>query len=438
MSRPLPIGTGTCNNRRMKTYVVGGAVRDRLLGLPVSDRDHVVVGATPEQMIAAGFQPVGHDFPVFLHPSSHEEYALARTERKVAPGYAGFTFHADPGVTLEDDLRRRDLTVNAMAMSDDGQLIDPYGGQRDLCARVFRHVSASFVEDPVRILRLARFAARFPDFTVAQETMTLMQHMVANGEVDALVAERVWQELSRGLMQAQPTRMLDVLVRSGALARVLPELGTGEVPAVLDRAADASLSLPGRFAVWMLVWPWPRSPGALSPLAQLSALCARLRVPNECRDLATMAMREATAVIGVIEAVRPGDAVQSGTAVQPVEAVERVDAVPARAVGPSAASLLSLLNRCDALRKSQRFEELLKVLVVAAATDGSKPDAGTERACTVLRAAARAARTVDAGAVARTVSAGAGPASGDAIRSAVERAREQAIQTSLIEIAGAA
>ncbi|MDP3037184.1 MAG: multifunctional CCA tRNA nucleotidyl transferase/2'3'-cyclic phosphodiesterase/2'nucleotidase/phosphatase, partial [Rhodocyclaceae bacterium] len=208
----------------MQIYCVGGAIRDELLGLPVKDRDWVVVGATPEGMLAQGFQPVGRDFPVFLHPKTHEEYALARTERKTAPGYAGFVFHTDPGVTLEDDLARRDLTINAIARAPDGTLIDPHGGRRDLAARVLRHVSPAFAEDPVRILRVARFAARFNDFSLAAETLALMQQMVANGEADALVAERVWQELANGLMEAQPSRMFETLRACGALQRLLPEL----------------------------------------------------------------------------------------------------------------------------------------------------------------------------------------------------------------------
>jgi len=208
----------------MKTYVVGGAVRDAMLGLPVQDRDHVVVGATPEQMAALGFRAVGKDFPVFLHPDTQEEYALARTERKTAPGYKGFVFHAAADVTLEQDLVRRDLTINAMAQAEDGSIVDPFGGQKDLQARLFRHVSDAFIEDPVRILRVARFAARFTDFSVAPETNALMRRMVEDGEVDALVPERVWQELSRGLMEAKPSRMFGVLRDCGALARILPEL----------------------------------------------------------------------------------------------------------------------------------------------------------------------------------------------------------------------
>jgi tRNA nucleotidyltransferase (CCA-adding enzyme) len=208
----------------MKTFIVGGAVRDELLGLPVQDHDYVVVGATPDDMIALGFTPVGKDFPVFLHPATREEYALARTERKTAPGYKGFVFHAEPDVTLEQDLVRRDLTINAMAKAEDGAIIDPFGGRRDIEGRVFRHVSDAFAEDPVRILRVARFAARFADFSVAPETNALMRRMVEEGEVDALVPERVWQELARGLMEAQPSRMFNVLRGCGALRRILPEL----------------------------------------------------------------------------------------------------------------------------------------------------------------------------------------------------------------------
>ncbi|OZA13922.1 MAG: multifunctional CCA tRNA nucleotidyl transferase/2'3'-cyclic phosphodiesterase/2'nucleotidase/phosphatase, partial [Hydrogenophilales bacterium 17-62-8] len=249
----------------MKTYIVGGAVRDRLLGLPVADRDYVVVGASPEQMVALGYQPVGKDFPVFLHPETHAEYALARTERKSGTGYKGFTVHAAPDVTLEEDLSRRDLTINAIAEDSDGALIDPYGGQRDLAARTFRHVSEAFAEDPVRILRVARFAARFTAFTVAAETNALMRQMVDNGEVDALVPERVWQEIARGLMEAQPSRMFHVLRDCGALARLLPEIdrlfGVPQPPAhhpeidtgihvmlVVDWAAAQGYSLPVRFA----------------------------------------------------------------------------------------------------------------------------------------------------------------------------------------------
>lgn len=249
----------------MKIYAVGGAVRDELLGLPVKDHDWVVVGTTPQAMQAQGFLPVGRDFPVFLHPATREEYALARTERKTAPGYAGFVFHAATEVTLEEDLRRRDLTINAMAKAEDGTLIDPYGGQADIEAKVLRHVSPAFAEDPVRILRVARFAARFSDFTLAPETLALMQMMVANGEVDALVPERVWQELARGLMEAAPSRMFTVLDDCGALQKLLPEIAALKgvpqradyhpeidtfvhVMMVIDMAARLTAPLPSRFA----------------------------------------------------------------------------------------------------------------------------------------------------------------------------------------------
>ena len=205
-------------------FTVGGAVRDELLGLPVQDRDFVVVGATPADMLAQGFRAVGKDFPVFLHPKTHEEYALARTERKTGPGYTGFAFHAAPDVSLTDDLARRDLTINAIARDAAGALTDPFGGVADIAARVLRHVGPAFVEDPVRILRVARFAARFTEFTVAPETLELMRRMVDAGEVDHLVAERVWQEMARGLMEERPSRMFEVLRECGALARLVPEL----------------------------------------------------------------------------------------------------------------------------------------------------------------------------------------------------------------------
>jgi tRNA nucleotidyltransferase (CCA-adding enzyme) len=337
----------------MKTYVVGGAVRDELLGLPVSDRDHVVVGATPDEMIAAGFRPVGKDFPVFLHPDTQEEYALARTERKTAPGYHGFVFHAAPDVKLEDDLVRRDLTINAMARADDGSVIDPFGGQRDLQARLFRHVSPAFVEDPVRILRVARFAARFPDFRVADETNALMRRMVEEGEVDALVPERVWQELSRGLMEQRPSRMLEVLRDCGALARILPELdelwGVPQPPQhhpevdtgvhmllVIDYAAGQGFELPVRFAALMHdlgkgITPeagWPSHHGHEGMGTKLvTAVCKRLRVPNDCRDLALMTAREHGNVHRALE------------------------------LKPS--TIVKLCERCDAFRKPERFAQML-------------------------------------------------------------------------------
>ena len=338
----------------MKSYVVGGAVRDALLGLPVQDRDHVVVGATPEQMVAQGFRPVGKDFPVFLHPQTQEEYALARTERKTAPGYHGFVFHTDPGVTLEEDLVRRDLTINAMAQGDDGAIVDPFGGKADIERRIFRHVSEAFEEDPVRILRLARFAARFPEFIVAPETMALMQRMVENGEADALVAERVWQEVSRGLMEGKPSRMFDVLRECGALARIMPELdalwGVPQPPAhhpeidtgvhmmlVIDYAASRGFELEVRFAALMHdlgkgVTPpeeWPSHHGHEGlGLKLIDQLCRRLRVPNECRELAIMTARE------------HGNISRAGIL--------------------RANTMVKLFERCDGFRKPQRFEQMLR------------------------------------------------------------------------------
>lgn len=337
----------------MKTYIVGGAVRDTLLGVPVKDRDYVVVGATPEQMIAQGFTPVGKDFPVFLHPETHEEYALARTERKTAPGYKGFVFHTDAQVTLEDDLVRRDLTVNAMAQDEQGVIVDPFNGRRDLEQHVFRHVSPAFAEDPVRILRIARFAARFPQFKVAPETNVLMQNMVTAGEVDALVPERVWQELARGLMEMQPSRMFAVLRDCGALQRILPELDvlwgvpqpekyhpeidTGvHVMMVIDYAAQQNAGLPIRCAALLHdlgkgVTPsdqWPRHHGHEMHSEKLvDAVCKRLRIPNDCRDLALMTAREHGNV--------------------------------GRALELRANTVITLFERCDAFRKPQRFIDML-------------------------------------------------------------------------------
>jgi len=335
----------------MRSYVVGGAVRDALLGLPVKDHDHVVVGATPEQMLKAGFRAVGKDFPVFLHPKTHEEYALARTERKTAPGYHGFVFHAAPDVTLEQDLVRRDLTINAMAQGEDGVIVDPLGGRRDLELRLFRHVSEAFAEDPVRILRVARFAARLPEFRVAPETNALMRQMVEAGEVDALVPERVWQELARGLMECQPSRMLVVLDECGALARLLPELDTQE-PAlrVIDTAAQHDHPLEIRFAALM------RDLGTTA----VEAVSRRLKVPNECRDLAIMTAREHD--------------------------------VLAQAGELDAEALVTLFERSDAFRKPARFAQMLQ----ATACHADNPQAPP----LVLQEALAAARGVDAGAVA--------------------------------------
>ncbi|MFZ3223752.1 MAG: multifunctional CCA addition/repair protein [Rugosibacter sp.] len=337
----------------MKIYAVGGAVRDELLGLPVKDRDWVVVGATPDAMLAQGFTPVGKDFPVFLHPQTHEEYALARSERKTAPGYAGFVFHTAPEVTLEEDLRRRDLTINAIAQAENGELIDPYGGRADLAARVLRHVSPAFAEDPVRILRVARFAARFADFSVAPETMELMRQMVASGEADALVAERVWQELSRGLMEATPSRMFAVLRECGALRKLLPELDalwgvpqradyhpeidTGvHVMLVIDMAAQLAAPLPARFAALVHDLGKGVTPADILPrhyghehksVELLDAICIRLRVPADCRDVARLVARFHGDMHRVAE-LRPE-------------------------------TVLRVLERCDALRRPERFDLVL-------------------------------------------------------------------------------
>jgi tRNA nucleotidyltransferase (CCA-adding enzyme) len=337
----------------MEVYAVGGAVRDELLGLEVKDRDYVVVGATPEEMIRLGYKPVGKDFPVFLHPLTREEYALARTERKSGPGYKGFVVHAAPDVTLEDDLARRDLTINAIARDEAGRIIDPFGGAADLREGVLRHVGPAFVEDPVRVLRVARFAARY-GFAVAPETRALMREMAASGEVDALVPERVWQELSRGLMEPAPRRMFAVLDECGALVRVLPEwrfLDAVRVLAAVDAAAGRRLPLPVRYAALF---------AAASPeLAEQAA--ERLRAPSDCRELAALAARWSATI--------------------------------ARVMTLDAEALVDLLQRLDAFRRPDRFEALLAVCECAGVADAP----GLER----LRGAAAAARAVDAGAVAQ-------------------------------------
>ncbi len=338
----------------MQIFTVGGAIRDELLGLPVKDRDYVVVGASPEEMLARGFRPVGKDFPVFLHPHSHEEYALARTERKTSHGYHGFAFHTTPAVTLAEDLARRDLTINAMARAADGSLIDPFHGLDDLGARVLRHVGPAFQEDPVRVLRLARFAARFPEFTVAPETVALMRSMVDKGELDHLVAERVWQELARGLMEDRPARMFEVLRDGGALARLLPEIerlygvaqradyhpevDTGvHVMMVVDQAAQRGCVLPVRWAALLHdlgkgTTPdadLPRHPGHEARSVKLAGeVCARLKVPSDCRDLALLVARY------------HGD-------------VHRGDEL-------TAATMVRILENTDALRRPGRFEQLLE------------------------------------------------------------------------------
>ena len=414
----------------MQIYMVGGAVRDRLLGLPVQDHDWVVVGATPEQMVAQGYLPVGKDFPVFLHPDSREEYALARTERKSGRGYRGFTVFTSPDVTLEEDLARRDLTINSIAAPADwtgasGQnglnpgLIDPFGGQRDLQAKVLRHVTDAFREDPVRILRLARFAARFHDFSIAPETGALLREMVADGEADHLVPERVWQELSRGLMEAHPARMFDVLRDCGALAVVLPELNrlwgvpqraeyhpevdTGvHVMMVLQMAARLNASLPVRWACLMHDLGKGTTPTDVLPRhigheqrssKLLRTVGQRLRVPTDCTELADVVARE------------HGNIHRSGDL--------------------NAAALVRLLERCDAFRKPARFADaLLACECDARGRLGMEEDAYPQRQH--LLAALAAAQGLDTASVAQAaVDRGA---RGDAIGKAVATARAQAVQ----------
>ncbi len=401
----------------MKTYCVGGAVRDALLGLPVQDRDWVVVGATPAQMIAQGFRSVGRDFPVFLHPQTHEEHALARTERKTAPGYAGFVFHTAADVTLEEDLARRDLTINAIAQDEDGALIDPYGGRADLDQKILRHVSPAFAEDPVRILRVARFAARFSAFTVAPETLELMRAMVASGEADALVPERVWQELARGLMEAKPSRMFEMLRECGALRKLLPEVArlwgvpqradyhpevdTGvHVMMVIDMAARLGLSLPARFAALTHdlgkgetpVDILPRHIGhELKSVQLLEPLCQRLRVPTDCRDVARLVARF-HGDMHKVDQLRPD-------------------------------TQLKILERCDALRRPARFAEVL-----AACEADYRGRLGWEEkeysAATTWRSALAAVQSVDAGAIAQAC------ADPQQIPARIHAARVEAIRSS--------
>jgi tRNA nucleotidyltransferase (CCA-adding enzyme) len=398
--------------------MVGGAVRDALLGLPVNDRDWVVVGATPQEMIALGYLPVGRDFPVFLHPQTREEYALARTERKTARGYHGFVFHAQPNVTLEDDLARRDLTINAMAQADDGRLIDPFAGQADLRNRLLRHVTLAFREDPVRILRVARFAARFADFRVADETLALMRQMVEGGEVDALVPERVWQELARGLMEDKPSRMFEVLRECGALARLLPEVDrlwgvpqradyhpevdTGvHLMMVMDMSARLAAPLPVRFACLTHDLGKGTTPADILPrhigheersARLLKGVCERLRVPTECKELAEVVAREH----GNIH----------------------------RSNDFGAAAIVRLLERCDAFRKPQRFELAMLACECDARGRGGmeeKPYPQRERLLAAL-AAAQSVATHEIAAQAQAQKLG-GPKIGEMI----QRARIQSV-----------
>ena len=366
----------------MQVYLVGGAVRDRLLGRAVKERDWVVVGASPEELERQGYVPVGREFPVFLHPQTHEEYALARLERKVAPGYRGFTTRFSPDVTLEEDLRRRDLTINAMAQTPSGSIVDPHGGQRDLEARLLRHVSDSFIEDPVRVLRVARFAARYAElgFRVAEETVALMRRMTDAGEIEALVPERVWQELSRGLLEKSPSRMIAVLRECGALARVLPEVDRvfdrpeepERLAARLEHAATRGYGLAVRYALLVI---------DLDP-ADAQALARRVNAPNDCRELATLAARERSL---------------------------------AEARSLDAESTLGLLERADAFRRPERLDRLIETVECDALAPS--PEAFVPRR--VLEQALEAARNVDGGAVAREFP--------DDIPGAIRRARLTAI-----------
>ncbi len=361
----------------MKIYAVGGAVRDELLGRAVKDRDYVVVGATPQDMVRLGFRPVGKDFPVFLHPQTQEEYALARTERKTGRGYTGFRFHAAPDVTLEQDLARRDLTINALARDEEGRLIDPHGGLADLRAGLLRHVSPAFAEDPVRVLRVARFAARF-GFHVAAETLALMREMARNGEVDALVPERVWQELARGLMEAHPARMFETLGACDALHKVLPQwaqIDERRALAAVEIAAAQDAELPVRYAVL-----WRSASDAVA-----AAASERIRASGDCRDLALLATRFG-AMLG------------------------RDNLDDAR--------IVTLLQQTDALRRPARFEALLS----AWACDAEA--CGIDRATIAARRQhwARmltAVQGVDGGAVARAYP--------DRIAEALRDAREAAV-----------
>ena len=400
----------------MQIYSVGGAVRDELLRLPVKDKDFVVVGATPQAMLDEGYKPVGKDFPVFLHPKTHEEYALARTERKTAKGYKGFAVHAAPDVTLEQDLSRRDFTINAIAKDSAGKLIDPFNGQADIKAKVLRHVSSAFVEDPVRILRAARFAARFADFTISDETLSLMRKMVENGEVDALVPERVWQELSKGLMEARPSRMFDVLRACGALQKILPELDrlwgvpqppqhhpeidTGvHVMMVIDYAAKQNFTLPVRFAALVHdlgkgttpVDILPRHIGHEARSVQLlKDVAKRLKVPNDCKELGVMVAKFHGKLHQALK-MRPD-------------------------------TLLEFLMELDALRQPMRFNDFLK-----ACEADSRGRTGLENCelpeTELMKTALQAALELDAGAIAKGIT------EPEKIKAAVFEARLKALKT---------
>ena len=404
----------------VQIYRVGGSVRDELLGRAGSDRDWVVVGATPEMLIASGYRPVGRDFPVFLHPETHEEYALARTERKHGTGYRGFEFFASPEVTLLQDLERRDLTINAMARAEDGVLIDPFGGAADLRAGVLRHVSPAFAEDPLRVLRVARFAARFA-FDVAPATESLLRTLVASGELATIAPERVWRELATGLMEPHPSRMLSVLRECGALVLWLPEVAalygvpqrirdhpeidTGvHLSRALDYAAAKAFALPVRYGVLAHdlgkgATPrraWPNHSGHEAQSVRLAErMSARLKVPQDCRDAGRLVARWH----GVVHAVR---------ALRP-------------------AAILDLLSAADALRRPERLDTLLEACECDAL---SLPGRGGDYApARYLRDALAAAKGVDAAAVARKAKASAKPSgAADAIAKAVRAARLKALR----------
>ncbi len=396
-----------------RVYRVGGSVRDELLGREHGDRDWVVVGATPEMMTASGYRPVGSDFPVFLHPDTREEYALARTERKHGRGYRGFEFFASPEVTLSDDLARRDLTINAMARDENGALIDPYGGEADLHAGILRHVSPAFVEDPLRVLRVARFAARF-GFKVAPKTQQLMRKIVASGELETIAPERVWQEVARGLMESHPSRMLAVLRACGALSRVLPEIdrlfgvrialsARRQIDAgmhlerAVDWAAAHGLSLPARYAVLVHDFAAGRSPAdPRTRVGRAEAISARLKVPLDCRDAARLAERWQADI-------------------------DRTDRL-------TPASILDLLQSADALRRPQRLSTLLAACEAIAC---SIPRASqTYLPAGRLRDALRIVSSVHAGAIAKASKVATATARGrdGAIAKAVRAARIEALR----------
>ncbi len=414
--------------REVRVYEVGGAVRDGILGLPVSDRDWVVVGATPEMMLASGYTPVGNDFPVFLHPATHEEHALARTERKHGTGYRGFEFFASPDVTLEQDLERRDLTINAMARDESGNLIDPFDGRGDLARGILRHVSPAFAEDPLRVLRVARFAARF-GFRVAPETQALMRELARSGELATIAPERVWRELARGLMEARPSRMLEVLRDCGALAMLLPEVDAlfevplaggapgsfgGHLLAALDHAAAHARGLPVRYAVLAQRAAGARGPAGAATAAALRAadrMSARLKVPLDCRDAARLAARFRRELVG-FDTLAP-------------------------------AAMLDLITACDALRRPERLAWVADA-AEADACAGTEPGACAFGQAALAGAARDVVAGVDAGAVAAKATKdaraakAAGPvpvtkgtdpaAAGDRVARAVRAARLRALR----------